>query len=33
MRPKEVREYRLDLDDEFETRLWFYENRGKKKAA
>lgn len=29
----EVREYCLDLDDEFETRLWFYENRGKRKAA
>lgn len=23
----EVREYCLDLDEEFETRLWFYENR------
>ena len=29
----EVREYCLDLDEEFETRLWFYENRGKRKAA
>ena len=24
----EVREYCLDLDEEFETRLWFHENRG-----
>ena len=29
----EVREYCLELDEEFETRLWFYENRGKRKAA
>lgn len=29
----EVREYCLDLDEEFETRLWFHENRGKRKAA
>ena len=30
---REVREYCLDLDEEFETRLWFHENRGKRKAA
>ena len=30
---REVRDQCLDLDEEFETRLWFYENRGKKKAA
>lgn len=30
---REVRDHCLDLDEEFETRLWFYENRGKKKAA
>ena len=29
----EVRDYCLDLDEEFETRLWFHENRGKRKAA
>ena len=29
----EVRDHCLDLDEEFETRLWFYENRGKKNAA
>lgn len=30
---REVRDYCLDLDEEFETRLWFHENRGKRKAA
>ena len=30
---REVRDHCLDLDEEFETRLWFYENRGKRKAA
>ena len=30
---REVRDHCLDLDEEFETRLWFHENRGKRKAA
>ena len=30
---REVRDHCLDLDEELETRLWFHENRGKRKAA
>ena len=30
---REVRDHCLDLDEEFETRLWFHENRGKRKAV